>query len=121
MNNSLKQIKMDNNYISIDYINSSMINILKTPNPLKDTNSKINQTNIFSNISSENMKLSKNIDNLFSRITPSNFYNKKYKRTIGYINKLIISGKEIKFNKSICEKKEIISKISINILLSYYL
>ena len=113
MNNSLKQIKMDNNYISIDYINSSMINILKTPNPLKDTNSKINQTNIFSNISSEYIKLSKNIDNLFSKITPSNFYNKKYKRTIEYINKLIISGKEIKFNKSICEKKEIISKITL--------
>ena len=111
MNNSLKQINMDNKYYTIDNINSSIIYILEKPNLSNDINLKKNLSNLFG-LSHDKLKLSKNIDNLCSKTTTSNLTYKKYARIIEYMDKLILSGKTLKYKEKINQQKEIITKIS---------
>ena len=111
MNNSLKQIKMDNKYFTIDKINSSIINILEKPNSSNDKNLKQNLSNIFG-LSHDKLKLSKKFDNLFSNAISTNLTYKKYARIIEYMNKLILSRRSLKYKAKIIQQKEIMSKIT---------
>ena len=87
MNNDIKNIKSDKNLINIDFINSEIIILSKKQ--------KSPISNLLSNNSYEKYLLTKNLDNFISKI----IYSKnKYIKNIVYINKLIISGREIKLN-----------------------
>ena len=117
MNNSVE------NLISLESLNSKLVQLLKISYPTKNNEIKSNKNknNIFQETKKETFLLSKKIDNLLSKIVSLRLFHKKYIRIILYMNKLIKKEREIDYNKfksQIYQEKEIISKIT---FLSIYL
>ena len=116
MNNIIKETKIEKNKISIDSLISTFNNLINIQNPINEIKNVIIETNIPSDENYKNYILSKNIDNLFSKITSSKKINNKFIQLLEYINKLISEERNIDFNKfkSIkYQQKEINQKITI--------
>ena len=118
MQNEIKQVKghMTNNLITINSLNSSINNLPKIKNQNKNPKQMLNEQNIF--YTSEVYKkyiLNNNSDYFFSKMSLSKLFIHK----IEYLNKLITSGKIIKYAQSITQKKDLffyITKLSIYII-----
>ena len=97
--NNIKETKIEKNKISIDSLISKFNKFLNISYSINEINDSKIETNVSSD---ENYKydiLSKNIENLYSKITSFKKYYNKIIRMIEYINKLIISERKIDFIK----------------------
>ena len=85
-----------NTGLNIDFLNSTIINIIKAQNSNNTDNNNKNDSDIIN----EKYLLSKNINNLMSKTLVSKLFNKKFVRIIEYINNYIISGKKLVYKLS---------------------
>jgi hypothetical protein len=103
MNKDVLQTKKTKILFNTDIINSAILSLSKKPNS--------SLSKLLSNKANKKFLLTTNLDNFYSDMEYSKIFYKKYIKIIEYINKLIVSGRVIKYKK-IFAKKEIIPKIT---------
>jgi hypothetical protein len=103
MNKDVLQTKKTKILFNTDIINSAILSISKKPNS--------SLSKLLANKANKKFLLTTNLDNFYSDMEYSKIFYKKYIKIIEYINKLIVSGRVIKYKK-IFTKKEIIPKIT---------
>ena len=106
MKSEIKQIKKAEIYNKdmINLINSSINNILNESIKFQDLkNHQHNEENniykFYSPLFYKKYLLSHKLDDFVSKLTQTKFFSKKFLRIFEYINKLIISGKDIKYKE----------------------
>ena len=96
----------NNNIITTDFINLAIYNLQILNN--KNNNLEDNKPSI----DYQSYVLNSKLDNFFSKLEKNKIFSKKLNRVIEYINKIIISQREIKYNKNFHLNDDKIFKIT---------